>query len=141
MRRIRTFCLALGTLLACLAAALCALALHAAPVFAGGEGYELYFGESSSAAMLATQHPFRDKLAFAASGESARFEGDVYAELKEAFRAKLLFSEETDGAVFYYLFSPVLGTGVEVKGRLVNLQIAVRGGRTAAGTPLIYGSM
>ena len=118
-----------------------ALTLSALPVFAGGEGYELYLGDNSSAPVLMTDDPALDKLTHTVVGESARFEGDRYEELKERFRAKLLFSECMDGATHYYLYSPLLGSGVEIKGHSVNLHIAVRESRTVAGTPLIFGGI
>lgn len=118
-----------------------AVMLSALPVFAGGEGYELYLGESSSAPVLMTDDPVLDKLTHTAVGESARFDGDRYEELKKRFRAKLLFCEEQDGAAHYYLYSPLLGAGTYLKGYSVNLHIAVRGNRTTAGTPLIFGGV
>ncbi len=117
------------------------LCLRLSPRFERGEGYELYSG-TSSALIVQTGTPFLDKIRLkGAAGESVRYEGDRYEELKEQFRATLLFTEEAGGAVNYYLYSPLLGAGVEVNGVPVNLHIAVRAGRTAAGSPIIFGGI
>lgn len=118
-----------------------ALILSSLPVFDGGEGYELYLGENSSSPVLSTDSPTLDKLACTVVGESARYDGDRYEELKERFRAKLLFLEEMDGATHYYLYSPLLGAGTQVRGYTVNLHVAVRQNRTTVGTPLIFGGV
>lgn len=139
MRRI---CTPLKTLAALSAAALCAFffcALMRRPLFEGGYGYELYCG-TSSAEIVFTETPALDKLfRLDVRGESARYEGDVSAELMQKFSAKLLFVEEAAGVVNYYLYSEKLPRGVRLNGREVNLHIAVGEGRTAAGTPIIFG--
>ena len=102
-------------------------------------GYELYCG-TSSAEIVFTETPALDKLfRLDVRGESARYEGDVSAELMRKFGAKLLFVEEAAGVVNYYLYSEKLPRGVRLNGREVNLHIAVGEGRTAAGTPIIFG--
>lgn len=133
----------IAALLVPAAALCCALAgciLCASPVFAGGTGYELYFGDSSSARIRMSDDPVLDKLLLpSVRGESARYAGDRYEELKERFCAELVFCETADGTVNYYLRSPRLGACVRLKEGDVNLHIAVRGEVTAAGTPLIFG--
>lgn len=112
------------------------------PVFGQAESYRFYLGASSSARSFASESPLIDKLmAERVAGESAEYRGDRYAELKELFRARLLFREEACGVVNYYLYSPYLGDCVYLNGYAVNLHIAVEksGERTAAGTPLIFG--
>ena len=131
-------------IVSCLAAAaslLCACFIYALcrlPVFAG-EGYELSCGASSSARVVRTTTPFLFKLTHAVAGESARFAGDVHAELLRAYRAEVLFTESAGGAVSYYCYSPLLGAGILLSGKQVNLHIAVGHGCTAAGTPVIFG--
>ena len=124
-------------------ALLCAafvLVLRLSPVFAGGKGYELYGGRSSSSLIVQTDAPLLEKFRMGdVAGESARYEGDRYEELRGKFSAELLFFEEADGVVNYYLHSPLLEEGVMLQGKCVNLHIAVRENRTAAGTPLIFG--
>lgn len=111
-----------------------------APVFERGESYALYLGTDSSAPRIETDAPVRTKLlSGGVKGESVVYHGDRYEELKARYRAVLLFTETVGGVTSYYLHSSVLGTGVTLNGRNVNLQIAVGGGQTAAGTPLIFG--
>ena len=130
---------AAAVVLACLACAVFLLLVLHAPVFQGGSGYEVYYGESSSCLMKRTDAPLFTKLAGGVRGESARYAGDRYEEIKARFHAELLFEEETDGTVNKYLYSPDLGGGVMLEGYLVNLHIALRAEETAVGTPLIFG--
>lgn len=127
------------TALAALACALFARLLFSSPALPMGEEYAVYRGASSSAERVVTDFPALYKLLGGVRGESAQYEGDRYLELKEKFAAKLLFCEEAAGVTCYYLYSPALGEAVELNGFPVNLQIAVRGGVTRAGTPLIFG--
>lgn len=121
-----------------LCAAFCYLLLRA-PVFEKGESYTFYLGRSSSALMKETDRPALQKIFLDVKGESAVFEGDRLEELEEKFHARLLFTEEAAGIKNYYFFSPDLGAGVKIGNDTVNLHIALGRGRTAAGTPLIFG--
>ncbi len=119
--------------------ALC-YALRRLPVFEKGDAYELYLGSSSSAQVLLTSDPALEKfLHGGVKGESVRYEGDRFEEIREKFHAELIFTETCAGVTSYYLFSPDLGGGVELSEGRVNLHIAVGHGQTAAGTPLIFG--
>ena len=146
MRKIVRALAAMGiVLIAAGCAFFSALLLHA-PVFAGGEAVQLYCGESSSSPVVCAPDPVLGKLLVRTRGESASYDGDRHAEIAEAFGARLLFTEETAGAdgetiYHYYLYSPYLGKCVLLYGQAVNLHIAVRGTRTTAGTPLIFGSI
>lgn len=113
--------------------------LARAPRFAPGEGYELYFGASSSAPMASVCDPLLGKLFCATAGESVRYRGDCRRQIAERFRARLLFCEKTGDVTHYYLWSPMLGQGVSVNGVAVNLHIAADKTHTAVGTPLIFG--
>lgn len=140
MRKIMPILKAVCILFGVLAACGFLLLVVFSPRFERGEGYELYRGTSSSSPIVQTASPFLDKLRMGgAAGESVRYEGDRAEELAASFRARLVFSEEQGGVKNYYLFSPFLGEGVELCGKRVNLHIAVRENRTAAGTPLIFG--
>lgn len=110
-----------------------------APIFEKGNTYTLYYGNSSSAPFEETSFPARKKLFTNVKGESVCYSGDKLSELSEKFRAKLLFSETVCGIENYYFFSPLLGRPCDLFGYPVNLHIAVGGGKTAAGTPLIFG--
>lgn len=129
-----------GIIFLCVLAALFALALYSSPVFERGEGYEISLGASSSAEQIVTDNPLLVKMLYSGTkGESVRYEGDRYGELKNAFDAELLFTETEGNVTNYYLYSPKLGGGIALGGYLVNLHIAVRENRTAAGTPIIFG--
>lgn len=132
-----------GTFFVILCAALCAVALYAAfrsPVFGRGTAYTFYTGANSSSLAVQTQTPALTKFLIGeTAGESVRYKGDLFEELKEKFRAELLFSETVCGITNYYLYSAALGEGVLINGVCVNLHIAVNGTYTAAGTPLIFG--
>lgn len=129
-------------LLVCVIAA-CALflyLLYRSPAFEKGESYTFYLGESSSARAVPSRSPVLDKLTLGGvGGESAVYDGDRYEALKSRYGAVLLFSEEAGGVRNYYLYSPFLGEPLFLNGYGVNLHIAVRGGKTAAGTPVIFG--
>lgn len=131
-----------GCLLVCLLAA-CALflyLLYRSPAFAEGESYTFYLGESSSARAVPSRSPVLDKLILGGvKGESVVYDGERYEELRSRYRATLLFREDLDGVTNYYLYSPLLGDPLLLNGCSVNLHIAVRGGKTAAGTPVIFG--
>ena len=119
--------------------AVCAYLIRRSPVFEEGEAYEYYFG-ASSAEILSSENPLLDKLLHKGiRGESVRYEGDRYEEVKSRLNAKLLFTEQACGITNYYLYSPALGDCVMLCGEAVNLHIAVGNGQTAAGTPLIFG--
>lgn len=135
IKNAKSLCVLSGALIC----AVCCYLLWHSPVFAGGEGYELYFG-TSSGPVVQTEHPVLSKwLAGNVAGESVRYEGDVYRELKDRFDAELLFCERVQGSLHYYLYSPLLGDCVQIGGYAVNLHLVVGGGRTVAGTPLIFG--
>ena len=135
MRKILENFKAAVILLGALSCALFAFALWQFPVFEGGESYELYLGDSSSAQILSSQNPAHAGV----KGESVRYTGDLYAEIKARFHAELLFTEEAADVINYYLYAPALGDGILLAGERVNLHIAVGHGQTAAGTPIIFG--
>lgn len=139
MRKVLQTGMAIAIVLLSLACAVFALCLNCSPVFEPGESYELYYGASSSALIKETNAPLWDKLLSVTAGESVRYKGDRYEDLKEKFGAELLFEENVCGVMNYYLYSPKLGGGVLLKGYTVNLHIAVSEEQTAAGTPLIFG--
>lgn len=137
-KAVRAAKLVLTLILAAAAAAVLFFLWHA-PAFAGGERYTLALGESSSARMLFFEKNAPLLLPAGVGGESALYAGERAEELLEAFRARVLFMESAAGTVSYYCHSPFLGEGVLLNGKEVNLHIAVGEGRTAAGTPLIFG--
>lgn len=140
MRKLLQAGKAIAITLIVLCCAVFSLLVMRAPVFEPGESYELYYGASSSSLMARTETPALDKLLSGnVAGESVCYEGNRCDELIQRFQAELLFTEEAAGVTNYYLYSPVLRGGVELKGHVVNLHIAVSERQTAAGTPLIFG--
>ncbi len=139
----RRFFGVVGNLLCVALVAACAFFLFAvlhSPMLKEGESHIFYLGESSSAPAVSANSPLAKLFLGDVKGESAVYSGDRYAEFSQKFDAKLLFTEQVEGATSYYLYSPALGGGVFLKGEKVNLQIAVGGGQTVVGTPLIFGS-
>lgn len=109
------------------------------PKLERGEGYTFYLGKSSSARAVSSTSPLIKLFLGETKGESAVYRGDRYEEFARKYRAKLLFTERVGDTVSYYLYSPDMGESVALCGEAVNLQIAVGGGQTAVGTPLIFG--
>lgn len=84
-------------------------------------------------------------------GESVRLQMDgagnavgvdeVVAQVLQTYGARVQFIECVDGAVSYYCFSLRLPKRVWLRGRAVNLHIAVAADKTAAvvGYPIIFG--
>ena len=60
--------------------------------------------------------------------------------LLNAVVAVIKFEQHLDNLHIYYAYSEKLGKAVVIDGQRVNLQIAVRGGKLIAGSPLIVGS-
>lgn len=109
------------------------------PLFFGGQSYTFYLG-TSSGRIVRSDRPVLAKLLLAnVRGESAEFEGNVYEKWKDVFSAELVFCEEVAGVVNYYMYSPLLGEGVTLSEGEINLHIAVKGDRTAVGSPMIFG--
>lgn len=141
---------AVRALLPVAAAAFCAALLFlpqravVRPLFEGAAYYQFYAGSASSQAQI-----------FTAEGEdAARVKGGVRALAGEAaFYARgadalaqaealggvFLFARRSGACADYYYFSPRLGGGVVLEGKLVNLHVRLGGGGGAVGTPLIFG--
>ena len=114
--------------------------------FAAEGNYTFYLYSPSSQAKIVTCPS-----AFAAvykffhqadlTGESVVYKNADAQALQEKYLAKTLFSETVGDTVNYYCYSPALGAGVTLSVREVNLHLAVNttNGRTAVGTPLIFG--
>lgn len=139
MRRIRVGVKTIAVMLSVMLCVLVVYALLRRPVFEGGTSYELYCG-TSSAEIILTENPALTKLLrFDVRGESARYEGDMSAELMSKYAAELRFTEEAAGVINYYLYSKKLPAGILLNGREINLHIAVSETQTVAGTPIIFG--
>lgn len=62
------------------------------------------------------------------------------AAIIKDMRATIVFTEITDGEKIFYCRSPKLPKSVYVRGKKINLAVAVRGDFVAAGSPLLKGS-
>ncbi len=140
MRKFFTAVKGIGIILTAVVCAFMLYAIGNTPVFEAGQAYTYYLSANSSALAVQTQSPALKKLSLGkTAGESTQYIGDRYRELCEKYRAELLFEEHVCGIANYYLYSPLLGSGVLLDGYAVNLHIAVGEETTTVGTPLIFG--
>lgn len=75
-------------------------------------------------------------------GMSVSFKGD-YDDFRKAQKncnMSVLISENIDGTVIVYGYSDKLGKCVDVDGKTINVQMALKDGKITVGTPLIVGS-
>ncbi|MBO5926155.1 MAG: hypothetical protein J6Q38_01165 [Clostridia bacterium] len=63
-----------------------------------------------------------------------------YEKLIKNLNAKLVIKENLDGLTCFYYYSKKLPEVEIIKGKKVNLHIAVSNNRTVIGSPIIYGS-
>ncbi len=106
--------------------------------FEGGKEYYLYTPSSQS--QIKKQVSVLD-LPFI-RGESVTIESasnELLEELLTKYGATVVKVEEFLDGVSYYCYSPKLKGGLVIDGRMVNLQVAVKGERTVLGTPIIFG--
>ena len=132
------------------AAILCAAALllpqlaERSLLFAGAQSYTFYAQSASSQAQIVQATPqqaFAVKLMLCGlTGESAQYESveEAFSQAQK-YGATLAFAERAADVENYYYYSPRLPGGEEIGGQRVNLHVAVRGGRAAVGSPLIFG--
>jgi len=66
-------------------------------------------------------------------------ENEMAREILRTLGGELLFEENVCGVRSYYAYAPDLYDAVGLKGARVNLHIAVKDGKIAVGSPLIFG--
>ena len=124
---------------------LCAFCVFASycfyPCFTGGNA--VYYSERSSLAdtECADEYLLSHGVSFYhIKAESAYFaqKRDVLEILKE-YRARVVFTERVGGVMNYYCRSYLLPLGERLKGKVVNLHVAVSDSGYTVGTPIIYG--
>ncbi|MBQ8658469.1 MAG: YwmB family TATA-box binding protein [Clostridia bacterium] len=110
-----------------------------------GEGKRTYYLYSASSQAEIRETVALVELAFV-EGESVEYsivaeaDGEQIArEILKELGGELLFTEEACGVTSYYAYAPELYEGIKVKGVRVNLQIAVKKGGVAVGSPMIFG--
>lgn len=135
---------ALGAFVLCLALLILPQLMGGGLLFEPGEYYIFYSNGANSGAEM-TLVPAEDARAarrniLRLSGESTIYldESRAFAEA-EKYGAVLLFTERAGEVVNYYYYAARLSGAVALCGHAVNLHIAVGGGRSAVGSPLIFG--
>lgn len=102
-----------------------------------------YFTEASSTANPYTQGEFNKRYGVALCkirAESAFFpqKRDI-CEIIKGYRAHVVFTERVDGITNYYCHSYALPVGIRLKGKSVNLHVAVADYGYTVGYPIIVG--
>ena len=100
---------------------------------------EYYLYSFSSQANIVTDPTLLDLLFV--TGESARIKTEEtnLDELLSFYGAKVLFTEDLDGAVSYYCYSSKLKSPVVLDGKSVNLHIIVKDKEIVLGSPVVFG--
>ena len=133
----------LGAIFSLIIILLGATFLYAEPVFYKySNSYDVYLGDNSSLAeIVEVDSPYFFALG-KKWGESVRLSPKDFSleNLLEDFSARLVFSESTSTHQIYYAFSPTIRYQKRVKGKKVNLQIAIAKNSVVLGSPLIFGS-
>lgn len=63
---------------------------------------------------------------------------EIAVEIATRYGAEILITEEVDGVVSYYAYTPKWQGGLYIGGKKINLHIAVGGGYLKVGTPIIF---
>ena len=131
-RRIEMF--VLKRFLAFIAAGLLLVAAkyYPSPLISGKYGKVTYYDDADCEIVEGSAYSF-------ARTDCTGGEQTAEAIIKD-MRATIVFTEFTDGEKIYYCRSPKLPKSVYVRGKKINLAVAVRGDFVAAGSPLIKGS-
>jgi hypothetical protein len=107
------------------------------------EGVYTFYLEDRAVRMDSRTSAYFATLALPAMhGQSVSFEGGAgdVAALIERLGVEVFDIQILDNHTIYYGYTRKLRGGVAVDDTLVNIQIAIRGGRVTVGTPLILGS-
>lgn len=119
------------------------LFLNNSPLFKNySKNYEIYLDNYSNSSAIITVNNNKYPFVFSKKGESVCIE-------KESFKlptfllemnARIVFSEEFDGKISYYAYSPKIKYIQRVKNQNINLHIVVSESLVKVGSPIIYGS-
>lgn len=111
---------------------------NARPIFLGyAKTYEVYFHNGSYAQ---PQILSGNILPLGVKGEGCVVEDKSVEELFLDFNARILFTEEIDGGISYYGYSPKIRYKARIKEQTINLHVFVKNQRCRVGSPMIYGS-
>ena len=108
-------------------------------VFDAFEGKRTYFAinPSSNACIVNGDADFL----FAFTGETIEIDRAIYYKtILKHFDAQLVFFEQTEDGTSYYAYSPKIRYQTLISGKLINLHVHVKNGRTVIGSPIIFGS-
>lgn len=114
------------------------------------KGERMYFLDSAS-----SQGLMKTKLALSeigrVRGECVQFDlqsydggryatsGEIVRNILERYKAKTLLTEEVDGIVSYYAYTPLWQDRLFLQGTRINLHIAISKEYCVVGTPVIFG--
>ena len=122
---------------------ICVYAMNVKPIFSGySNNFEVYQARGSILSPItnctALEMLFMRKVA----GEGCKVDASEFdlAEFLYEYDAKIVFIEQTGGITSYYAYSPKVKYLENIGGKVVNLQVAVRGEQITLGAPIIYGS-
>ena len=77
---------------------------------------------------------------FEIKGESVYVSGECnVSDVLNKYSATAIYRSDAGGVTCYYCYSPRLAGGVRLKGKTINLHIAVSGEGYTVGTPIIFG--
>lgn len=121
----------------------CAFNYYRKPLFYNGEGwYTVCMGEGSSGKIegFSTAEIENYYLYKNIKGQSLTTrDKDYIDDFLKKYDCELLFTEEVEGVVTQYYYSPKISTYKPVNGKRVNVQTATRECFFTIGSPLIYG--
>lgn len=131
------------TILSALVLIICLFFLNNSPLFTGDtSSYEIYLDDCSNSNAIVSIKQGDYPFIFNKKGESVCIEKqtfELHSFLLE-MKARLIFSEQIDGKICYYAYSPKIKYIESVKNQNINLQIVVSDVVVKVGSPIIYGS-
>ena len=114
-----------------------------APIFSDfSNSYEVYLDDCSNSKAILNLNKTGFEMIFGKKGESVCIEKQTFNLhiFLVTMQANLIFSEEIDGKISYYAYSPKLKYMQTIRNQNVNLHIVVSRNSVKVGSPIIYGS-
>lgn len=108
----------------------------------GYTGARTYYLDSASSQSLQTD-TLKGLQFLRVKGESVALQesldGAGIQDILRRYNALVLWTEEVDGVLSYYCYTPCFQESVQINNRKVNLHIATKEERTIIGSPIIFG--
>ena len=105
-------------------------------------GVRTYYLDSASSQSLQTD-TLKGMQFLRVKGESVvlkeRVDEAGIQDILRRYNASVLWTEEVDGVLSYYCYTPCFQESVQINNRKVNLHIATKEERTILGSPIIFG--